>query len=205
MYTEINREEVAVSLYIKRLSDEDAGEYLCTALYAGNLKMTASVSVSVFRKLRVHNILKKSINLSEWRNQARKPKLTWKTWSLKLKVIVFQLELRGWTLLWRSSLRLTQILNWDAKFKRIRQPTSTGWRNLWSYRAVSSSCYSATKTLHLSSPIVCTVVHRFYTPFYPSSTALCFNILYLIFKVDGQKERSVKMIKEMPNFGKKSM
>ena len=65
MYTEINREEVAVSLYIKRLSDEDAGEYLCTALYAGNLKMTASVSVSVFRKLRVHNILKKSINLSE--------------------------------------------------------------------------------------------------------------------------------------------
>ena len=65
MYTEVNREEVAVSLYIKRLSDEDAGEYLCTALYAGNLKMSASVSVSVFRKLRVHNILKKSINLSE--------------------------------------------------------------------------------------------------------------------------------------------
>ena len=50
MYTEVNREEVAVSLYIKRLSDEDAGEYLCTALYAGNLKMSASVSVSVFRK-----------------------------------------------------------------------------------------------------------------------------------------------------------
>ena len=65
MYTEVNREEVAVSLYIKRLSDEDAGEYLCTALYAGNLKMSASVSVSVFRKLRIlNNILKKSINLS---------------------------------------------------------------------------------------------------------------------------------------------
>ena len=65
MYTEVNREEVAVSLYIKRLSDEDAGEYMCTALYAGNLKMSASVSVSVFRKLRIlNNILKKSINLS---------------------------------------------------------------------------------------------------------------------------------------------
>ena len=73
MYTEVNREEVAVSLYIKRLSDEDAGEYLCTALYAGNLKMSASVSVSVFRKLRIlHNILKKSINLSGCRNQAGK-------------------------------------------------------------------------------------------------------------------------------------
>ena len=141
MYTEVNREEVAVSLYIKRLSDEDAGEYLCTALYAGNLKMSASVSVSVFRKLRVHNILKKSINICEWRNQPRKPKLIWKIWRLKLKIIVFQLELRGWTPLWRSSLRLTQILNWDARFRRILPPTSTGSRNLWSYRAVSSSSY----------------------------------------------------------------
>ena len=144
MYTEVNREEVAVSLYIKRLSDEDAGEYLCTALYAGNLKMSASVSVSVFRKLRVHNILKKSINICEWRNQPRKPTLIWKTWRLKLKIIVFQLELRGWTPHSRSLLRLTQILNWDARFRRIQPPTSTGSRNLWSYRAVSSSSYRYT-------------------------------------------------------------
>jgi len=48
MYTEVDREDVAISLYIKRLSDDDAGEYECTALYAGNLKISASVSVSVF-------------------------------------------------------------------------------------------------------------------------------------------------------------
>ena len=52
MYTEVDREDVAISLYIKRLSDDDAGEYECTALYAGNLKISASVSASVFRKLR---------------------------------------------------------------------------------------------------------------------------------------------------------
>ena len=56
MYTEVDREDVAISLYIKRLSDEDAGEYECSALYAGNLKISASVSVSVFRKFYLKNI-----------------------------------------------------------------------------------------------------------------------------------------------------
>ena len=51
MYTEVQAEDVAISLFIKRLSDEDAGLYRCTAVYAGNMDLEASVSVSIFREL----------------------------------------------------------------------------------------------------------------------------------------------------------
>ena len=51
MYTEVQAEDVAISLFIKRLSDEDAGLYRCTAVYAGNMYLEASVSVSIFREL----------------------------------------------------------------------------------------------------------------------------------------------------------
>ena len=51
MYTEVQAEDVAISLFIKRLSDEDAGLYRCTAVYAGNMNLEASVSVSIFREL----------------------------------------------------------------------------------------------------------------------------------------------------------
>ena len=50
MYTEVQAEDVAISLFIKRLSDEDAGLYRCTAVYAGNMNLEASVSVSIFRE-----------------------------------------------------------------------------------------------------------------------------------------------------------
>ena len=50
MYTEVHTEDVAISLFIKRLSDEDAGQYKCSAVYAGNMDIQASVSVSIFRK-----------------------------------------------------------------------------------------------------------------------------------------------------------
>ena len=126
MYTEVNREEVAVSLYIKRLSDEDAGEYLCTALYAGNLKMSASVSVSVFRKLRIlHNILKKSINLSGWRNQAGKGNSFEKRedWKL-LKIIDFSWNHLGG----RSPGTVRQDwLRFQIKMQSSSQPCSQHW------------------------------------------------------------------------------
>ena len=67
MYTEVDREDVAISLYIKRLSDEDAGEYECSALYAGNLKLSSSVSVSVFRKFRSEKYFRGNIS----RNSSR--------------------------------------------------------------------------------------------------------------------------------------
>ena len=51
MYTEVQAEDVAISLFIKRLSDEDAGLYRCAAVYAGNMELEASVSVSIFCKL----------------------------------------------------------------------------------------------------------------------------------------------------------
>ena len=51
MYTEVQEEDVAISLFIKRLSDEDAGLYRCAAVYAGNMELEASVSVSIFCKL----------------------------------------------------------------------------------------------------------------------------------------------------------
>ena len=50
MYTEVHTEDVAISLFIKRLSDEDAGQYKCSAVYAGNMDIQASVSVSIFRE-----------------------------------------------------------------------------------------------------------------------------------------------------------
>ena len=53
MYTEVHTEDVAISLFIKRLSDEDAGQYRCSAVYAGNMDMQASVSVSIFRKFSI--------------------------------------------------------------------------------------------------------------------------------------------------------
>ena len=50
MYTEVQAEDVAISLFIKRLADEDAGQYRCTAVYAGNRELEATVSVSIFRE-----------------------------------------------------------------------------------------------------------------------------------------------------------
>ena len=50
MYTEVQAEDVAISLFIKRLADEDAGQYRCTAVYAGNRELEAAVSVSIFRE-----------------------------------------------------------------------------------------------------------------------------------------------------------
>ena len=50
MYTEVHTEDMAISLFIKRLSDEDAGQYTCSAVYAANMEIHASVSVSIFRE-----------------------------------------------------------------------------------------------------------------------------------------------------------
>ena len=62
MYSESHMEEAAISLFIKRLADEDAGQYRCTAVYAGNRELEAAVSVSIFREcchlllVTIHNI-----------------------------------------------------------------------------------------------------------------------------------------------------
>ena len=50
MYSESHTEEAAISLFIKRLTSEDAGLYKCSAIYAANQEIVASVSVSIISK-----------------------------------------------------------------------------------------------------------------------------------------------------------
>ena len=46
MYTEVQAEDVAISLFIKRLADEDAGQYRCTARNeVGELSVTIHLQV----------------------------------------------------------------------------------------------------------------------------------------------------------------
>ena len=65
MYTEVQAEDVAISLFIKRLADEDAGQYRCTAVYAGNRELEATVSVSIFRECG-HLLLVTYILFPQW-------------------------------------------------------------------------------------------------------------------------------------------
>lgn len=51
LYSEVQIEDVAIALFIKRLVDEDAGNYTCKAVYAGNKHLSSSVSISTIRKL----------------------------------------------------------------------------------------------------------------------------------------------------------
>ena len=51
LYSEVQIEDVAIALFIKRLVDEDAGNYTCQATYAGNKHLSSSVSISTIRKL----------------------------------------------------------------------------------------------------------------------------------------------------------
>jgi len=48
VYSEAHPSEAAVSLFIKRLTSSDAGEYKCHAVYAANQQLTSSVTVSIF-------------------------------------------------------------------------------------------------------------------------------------------------------------
>ena len=50
VYSEAHTEEAAISLFIKRLTSSDAGEYACTGIYAANQELSASVSVSIISK-----------------------------------------------------------------------------------------------------------------------------------------------------------
>ena len=50
VYSESHTEEAAISLFIKRLTSEDAGLYKCSAIYAANQELVASVSVSIISK-----------------------------------------------------------------------------------------------------------------------------------------------------------
>lgn len=47
VYSESHTEEAAISLFIKRLSSSDAGQYKCSAIYAANQELSESVSVSI--------------------------------------------------------------------------------------------------------------------------------------------------------------
>ena len=50
MYTEVHVEDVAISLFIKKMSDDYSGDYTCQATYAGNKQLSSSVSLSTFRE-----------------------------------------------------------------------------------------------------------------------------------------------------------
>ena len=50
VYSESHTEEAAISLFIKRLTSEDAGLYKCSAIYAANQEIVASVTVSIISK-----------------------------------------------------------------------------------------------------------------------------------------------------------
>ena len=76
VYSEEQPGDAATALFIKKLDEEDAGEYRCTAVYASNQQLEARVDISVYSEyLDIFDILceigKKSISLSFF-NPARK-------------------------------------------------------------------------------------------------------------------------------------
>jgi len=48
VYSEEQPGDAATALFIKKLSEEDAGEYRCTAVYASNQRLEARVDISVY-------------------------------------------------------------------------------------------------------------------------------------------------------------
>ena len=50
IYSEEQPGDAATALFIKKLSEEDAGEYRCTAVYASNQQLEARVDISVYSK-----------------------------------------------------------------------------------------------------------------------------------------------------------
>ena len=50
VYSEEQPGDAATALFIKKLSEEDAGNYRCTAIYASNQELEARVEISVFSK-----------------------------------------------------------------------------------------------------------------------------------------------------------
>ena len=50
VYSEEQPGDAATALFIKKLSEEDAGEYRCTAVYASNQRLEARVDISVYSK-----------------------------------------------------------------------------------------------------------------------------------------------------------
>ena len=57
MYSEEQPGDAATALFIKKLSEEDAGEYRCTAVYASNQQLEARVVIDVYSKCYQQNIL----------------------------------------------------------------------------------------------------------------------------------------------------
>ena len=50
VYSEEQPGDAATALFIKKLSEEDAGEYRCTAVYASNQQLEARVVIDVYSK-----------------------------------------------------------------------------------------------------------------------------------------------------------
>ena len=48
VYSEEQPGDAATALFIKKLSEEDAGEYRCSAIYASNQRLEAKVDISVY-------------------------------------------------------------------------------------------------------------------------------------------------------------
>ena len=53
VYSEEQPGDAATALFIKKLSEEDAGEYRCSAIYASNQRLEARVDISVYSEFRV--------------------------------------------------------------------------------------------------------------------------------------------------------
>ena len=106
VYSESHTEEPAISLFIKRLTSEDAGLYKCSAIYAANQEIVASVSVSIISK----SVL---IVLSIPRHG----------------YLIFQLGSPGLTHLPNSTLVLVRTTNWGVRCRLILRLILTGLRS----------------------------------------------------------------------------
>ena len=54
IYSEEQPGEAATALFIKQLSEEDGGNYRCSAIYASNQHLEAAVDIAVFSEFPLH-------------------------------------------------------------------------------------------------------------------------------------------------------
>ena len=107
VYSESHTEESAISLFIKCLTSGDAGLYKCSAIYAANQEIVASVSVSI--------IIKSAYIVLSFQRHG---------------FLIYQLVSPGQTHLRNSMPVLVQITSWSVRCKLILLLILTGLRSL---------------------------------------------------------------------------
>ena len=56
IYSEEQPGDAATALFIKKLTEEDAGDYRCTAVYASNQQLEARVDISVYSESTLESV-----------------------------------------------------------------------------------------------------------------------------------------------------